>query len=81
MSPDLAAYGTAEKPWLRPDGSIIACVEKLKVLRENLEELRADSLAALEDAVLMGCCEQQFKQALFDMISGLSTGYGPSDAG
>ena len=42
-----------------PDGTVIACTEKLKTMRENLEELRQIAQDALEDAVLMGCDEGQ----------------------
>ena len=34
------------------------------MLRENLEEIRQACQDALEDAVLMGCDENQFKRAL-----------------
>ena len=40
--------------WHSPNGEVIACVEKLKVLRENLEEIRASCQDALDDAVLAG---------------------------
>ena len=52
-------YGSPETPWRKPDGSIIACTEKLKVMRENLAEMRQVAQDLLEDAVLMGCDEAQ----------------------
>ena len=46
---------TMKTIWKRPDGSIVACTEKIKVLRENLEELRQMAQDAFEDALLMEC--------------------------
>ena len=43
--------------WHKPDGSPLACVEKIKVLNENLDELRELAQDALDDAVLMGGTE------------------------
>lgn len=74
-----APYGSPENPWRRPDGTVIACVEKLKVLRENLAELRQCALDALEDAVLMGCDEAQVKEAFLAEIQALESGYPPAD--
>ena len=65
--------------WRRPDGTVIACVEKLKVMRENLAELRQCALDALEDAVLMGCDEAQVKEAFLAEIQALESGYPPAD--
>src|SRR4029078_13098678 len=42
-----------------PEGEPVSCVEKIKVLNENLAELRALAQDALEDAVLMGADERQ----------------------
>lgn len=72
-------YGTPAKPWVRPDGTVIACTEKLKTMRENLEELRQIAQDALEDAVLMGCDEGQVKEALIHLVESLSSGYAPAD--
>ena len=60
-----------EPVWRGPNGEIIACVEKLKVLRENLAELQG----ALDDAVLMGCEQDQFRQALIGLVSRLNSEY------
>lgn len=70
-------YGSLERPWRKLDGSVIACTEKLKVLRENLEELRQVARDVLEDAVLMGCDEVQVKEAFHHLIQTLSSGYKP----
>jgi hypothetical protein len=77
--PPSAPYGTPQNPWRRPDGSVIACTEKLKVMRENLDELRQCAQEALEDAVLMGCDEDQVKEAFLAAIAALRSGYAPAD--
>ena len=65
-----------EMVWRSPDGEIVSCVEKLKVLRENLEEIQQLCQDALEDAVLMGCDERQFKQVLENLVRQLENPYG-----
>jgi len=54
--------------WLKPNGDPIACVEKLKVLGENLEELQQLVKDALEDALLMGCSEACVRQAFHKAV-------------
>ena len=66
---------TPEPVWRGPDGEVIACVEKLKVLRENLEEIQTACQDALDDAVLMGCEENQFRQALIGLVGRLKSEY------
>ena len=61
--------------WRGPKGEIIACVEKNKVLQENLVEIRQICQDALEDAVLMGCDEQQFRQVLVELVAQLENTY------
>ena len=65
--------------WKDPKGKVIACVEKNKVLRENLEEIRLICQDALEDAVLMGCDEKQFRTILLDLVNGLENPYSASE--
>jgi hypothetical protein len=50
--------------WLTPEGEPVSCIDKIKVLNDNLEEIRDLAQAALEDAVLMGCDESQFKEVI-----------------
>ena len=66
---------TPEPKWRSPEGEVIACVEKLKVLRENLEEIRQICQDALEDALLMGCDEEQFRSVLAGLIARLENPY------
>ena len=64
-----------ETIWKRPDGSIVACTEKIKVLRENLEELRQMAQDAFEDALLMECEEGQIRAVFQYVIAGLDNPY------
>ncbi len=57
--------------WLTPEGEPVTCLEKLKILGENLSELRSLAQDALEDAVVMGCDEGQVRQVLQALIDGL----------
>ena len=77
-SPPPAPYGTPQNPWRRPDGGVISCTEKLKVMQENLDELCQCAQEALEDAVLMGCDEEQVKEAFLTAIAALTSGYAPA---
>ena len=65
--------------WRSPTGEVVACVEKNKVLSENMEEIRQICQDALEDAVLMGCDEQQFRAVLTDLVLALKNPYPPRD--
>ena len=64
-----------DEVWRSPSGEIVSCVEKLKVLRENLEEIQQLCQDALEDAVLMECDERQFKQVLVNLVQQLENPY------
>ncbi len=61
--------------WRSPEGKVISCVEKNKVLQENLEEIRQICQDALEDAVLMGCDEQQVRDVLGELVAQLKNPY------
>lgn len=61
--------------WLTPAGEPVACVAKLKVLTENLVELRQMAQDALEDAILMGCDEAQMRRVLAKLMAGLENPY------
>ena len=64
-----------ETVWQTPEGEPVSCVEKLKVLNENLAELRDIAQDALEDAVLMGCDEAQFRRVVQALLAGLVNPY------
>lgn len=57
--------------WRTPDGKPIFSVEKIKRLNDNVFELRAIAQDALEDAILMGCDEAQFRDVLHALVEGL----------
>ncbi|HEY9539731.1 MAG TPA: hypothetical protein VIS03_19205 [Kiloniellaceae bacterium] len=70
--------------WRQPDGSPLSCREKIKVLNENLEEIREMAQDALEDGILMGCDEAQLRGVLTALVDSLVNPYGarsgqPSD--
>lgn len=53
--------------WREPDGSVIACHEKIKVLNENYTELRTLMQDVLDDALLLGCSEKQVRLLLHQL--------------
>ncbi|MFL5268305.1 MAG: hypothetical protein ACJ8AH_17220 [Stellaceae bacterium] len=61
--------------WRTPEGEPVSCVEKIKVLNENLAELRELAQEALEDAVLMGCDEQQVREVLAQLVGSIVNPY------
>ncbi len=61
--------------WRTPEGEPVSCVEKIKVLNENLAELRDLAQEALEDAVLMGCDETQVRAVLAGIVADLVNPY------
>ena len=61
--------------WLKPDGQPVSCREKIKVLNENLDEIRELAQDALEDAILMGCDEAQLRQVLHEIVESLENPY------
>jgi Mor family transcriptional regulator len=65
--------------WRSPAGDAIACVEKNKVLQENLVEMRQICQDAFEDAVLMGCDEQQIRAVFIDLMNNLESAYPPQE--
>ncbi|NDV12767.1 hypothetical protein [Crenobacter caeni] len=67
---------TPEMPvWRDADGNVLACVEKIKVMRENIEELAQLAQDAFEDALLMGCAEAQIRDYLVELMRGLDNPY------
>ena len=62
--------------WRQADGKPVSCLEKIKVLNQNVQEIESLCADALEDGVLMGCDVDQIKAALHALIDGLT----PPDA-
>lgn len=61
--------------WRHADGAPIACVDKIKVLNENMEELRQMAQDAFEDAVLLACPEAQIRAELHRLVDSLLNPY------
>ena len=57
--------------WQGPDGKPVSCLEKIKVLNQNLEEIRQLCADAVEDAVLMGCDPEQIRTVLRHLVDSL----------
>jgi hypothetical protein len=65
--------------WRQADGAPLSCVDKIKVLNENLVELRQMAQDALEDAILMGADEAQIREVLGRLIASLENPYRKQD--
>lgn len=61
--------------WRAPDGTALSCREKIKVMNENLSEIRDLAQDALEDGLLMGADEAQIRSVLHGLIDGLVNPY------
>lgn len=66
---------TKEPAWVDDAGNAIACVEKLKVLRQNLGEIQQVCQDAFEDALLMGCSEKQVRAVFQQVVAALENPY------
>lgn len=65
-----------EQPkWHSDNGDLISCTEKIKVMTQNMEELFQTAQDAFEDALLMGCSEQQVRDYLAQLIQNLHNPY------
>lgn len=63
------------KDWRTPEGELVSCLEKLKVLEQNLSEFEAMALDILEDAALMGCDVEQVRNALEERLQAIQVRY------
>ena len=61
--------------WRRDDGSVVSCVEKIKVMRENFEELQQIAQDAFEDGLLLEVSEAQMREALHTLVDSLVNPY------
>ena len=59
--------------WKKPDGTTVSCTEKVKVLEENWRDIREALQDALDDAILMGCTESQFKAEYKRLVESLTS--------
>lgn len=62
--------------WLRDDGSVVSCTEKVKVMNENLDEVRQMAQDLFEDALLMEVSEAQIRAVLHRLVDELVNPYG-----
>lgn len=61
--------------WVRDDGSVVSCTEKIKVMRENFEEIKQIAQDALEDGLLLEVSETQMREALHHLVDQLVNPY------
>jgi hypothetical protein len=61
--------------WVRDDGSVVSCTEKVKVMTENFDEIKQIAQDALEDGLLMEVSEQQLREALHQLVESLINPY------
>jgi uncharacterized protein (UPF0335 family) len=64
---------SAPRHWPQPDGTPVACREKLRVLEENHAELAQALQDAFEDAVLMGVDAEAMRVILREMVGRLES--------
>ena len=61
--------------WLSDTGTKLACNEKIKVMQQNLAELKQIAQDTYEDGILMGISQQQLKSVLAQIIEQLHNPY------
>jgi hypothetical protein len=66
--------------WVQDDGSVVSCTEKIKVMRENFDEIRQIAQDALEDGLLLEVSEVQMREALHHIVDQLVNPYQKSKA-
>jgi hypothetical protein len=66
--------------WVRDDGSVVSCTEKIKMMRENFDEIRQIAQDALEDGLLLEVSEMQIREALHHIVDQLVNPYQKSKA-
>lgn len=66
--------------WRREDGSVISCNEKIKVMRENFEEIRQITQDAFEDGLLLEVSEAQIRKTLHNLVDQLVNPYQKQEA-
>lgn len=58
--------------WRRDDQSVISCIEKIKVMGDNFDEIQQIVQDAFEDGLLMEVSDVQMRQTLLSMIEKLN---------
>ena len=62
--------------WLAKDKKIISCDETNKVLNENYNEIKTVIQNAFDDAVLIDCDEEDFKNKIIDLVKSIEFSLG-----
>ena len=62
--------------WYGKGNKIISCDETNKVLNENYMEIKNIVQNSFDDAILMGCDENDFKKKLISLINNLDFSLG-----
>ncbi len=62
--------------WIDKNNKIISCEETNKVLNENFIEVTSVLQNAFDDAILIGCDEDDFKKKIIKLINGLEFSIG-----
>lgn len=61
--------------WIRDDESIVACTEKIRVMKDNFDEIQQITQDAFEDGILMEVSEKQMRAALHQLVDDLFNPY------
>ncbi len=70
---DRKRFTTGYPTWHSDDGAPVSCHERIKVMNENLAEIRQMAQDAFEVALLMGCSEAQVREVCVAVMRGLYT--------
>ena len=62
--------------WIDKNNKIISCEETNKVLNENLSEIISLLQNSFDDAILLGCDEDDFKKKIKKLLEGLEFSIG-----
>ena len=61
--------------WKRDDGTTVSCTEKIKVMKENLDEMNQLMQDAFEDGVIMEVSDQQIRDVFHEIVNQLNNPY------
>ena len=62
--------------WIDKNNKIISCEETNKVLNENFNEVSSILQSAFDDAILIGCDEDDFKKKVTKLMNSLEFSIG-----
>ncbi len=61
--------------WHKISGETVSCIEKIKVMQQNLDELQQIAQDAFEDGILMEIDPQQLQNYLIKLMQQLTNPY------